>query len=248
VAAGVTAAIALVFARSHSLSAGRQIAYDEIAAAPRQPATATSAQVSVVSSENAVELPPTPPSNPSPGVIASEPKESPQPALMVSVPVAPSRAAAVPRDKAIKRTRSELERAWTEALVTELEHVKDADCEEYNALLEKERAAKPTPVVEAAARRTSCEPRLCLADAFAEQGQEHYAMSRLVEALASYEAAYACRPTPQWGQKRFIIACNLGDLAKARLYWRQLPAPMRWQAAPICARNQITEEMLDATE
>jgi len=64
--------------------------------------------------------------------------------------------------------------------------------------------------------------------------------------FASYEAAYACRPEAQWNQKAFVAACNLGDVAKARLHWARLSPLLQKRTLGICERNQITEEMLSA--
>jgi len=137
-----------------------------------------------------------------------------------------------------------------------LELVKDADCNEYNGLLVSERARKPALAIAEAARRTPCSPSLqpppsspplpkpCIAEAFAEVAQTQYAKGDLPASLVSYEAAYACRPVPQWAEMALMISCNLRNLAKAKLHWRRLPAKLRPRLIPTCVRNQITENQL----
>jgi hypothetical protein len=170
------------------------------------------------------------------------------------------------RDRDLRRAEAELRQVWTDSLelpklrrryaaaeaqaiadlAAQLDRVKDSDCEEYTALLAKERATKPAHVLEAAAHRTRCTPPPCLADAYAEKGKQQYAAQQLAAALASYEAAYACRPSADWSAKAFVIACNLSHLPRARLHWRRLPLSMRTQALGVCVRNGISEGMLKA--
>ena len=61
----------------------------------------------------------------------------------------------------------------------------------------------------------------------------------------SYEAAYACRPSPTLSLKAFVVTCNLRNVTKARSYWKQLPSEKHSQAIVPCLRNGITEEMLN---
>jgi len=147
---------------------------------------------------------------------------------------------------AIKRKYDLAETQAITDLSAQLARVKDADCEEYNALLAKERTLKPVSVTTEAARRTPCAPPACIGDAFAEQGQQEYAAGELAAALASYESAYACRATPQWAEKLFVIACNLRNLPKSKLYWKRLSPSLQTRDLPICVRNEITEQMLNA--
>jgi serine/threonine protein kinase len=170
------------------------------------------------------------------------------------------------RDKNLKQAKAALDQVWTRSvdypnikskydlaegqaiaeLAAELEHVKSSDCAAYNARLAKERPLKPTRVITEAARRVPCASQLCIGDAYAEKGQEQYAAGQLPRALASYEAAYACRAAPQWAEKALIISCNLTNLVKAKLYWRRLPLTMKARALSICERNGITETKLNA--
>jgi hypothetical protein len=131
-------------------------------------------------------------------------------------------------------------------LAAALERVKDAACERHDQLLARERATKPMRVTAEAARRAPCAPQRCIGEAYAEIGREQFAAGELVAALASFEAAYACRPEPLWSEKAFVVACNLGDRARARLHWRHLPATMKTRALGICVRNGITEPVLSA--
>jgi serine/threonine-protein kinase len=177
-----------------------------------------------------------------------------------------ARVEAALREQDLKRARSELEQVWPESveyssikrryesaelqaiadLAARLQHVKDADCEEFNELLAKERASKPARVTVEAARRISCTPMACLAEVHADQGREHLVAGRLTESLAFYEAAYACKAMPQWSEKAFVVACNLGNLARAKLHWKRLPSSMQSRALEVCVRNRITRAMLDA--
>jgi serine/threonine-protein kinase len=130
-------------------------------------------------------------------------------------------------------------------LAARLARVKSGDCKAYGQLLTQEQAAAPPRVAAEAARRTGCTPRTCDGDALAQTGQGHYVVSRLPEALAAYESAIACRQEPEWIEKAFLIACNLTDRGKARLYWGRLPALRRARIVGICDRNGITEAQLN---
>jgi hypothetical protein len=170
-------------------------------------------------------------------------------------------------DNNLKRARTELDQVWADSvdyanlkraydtaenqaidsLATQLESVKDATCEAYNQLLAKERPTKPSRVTAEAARRIPCGPSAkCDADALSNQGRDQFVASRLAEALASYEAAYACKPASDLLLKAFVVACNLRKTAKARLYWKRLSVESRTPALATCERNEITEAMLNA--
>ena len=148
----------------------------------------------------------------------------------------------------IKRKYDVAEEQAITDLATNLRRVKTPDCKAYEALLAKERNLSPPRVTTEAARQTPCSPAACTGEARAQRGQELYALGRLAEAFKSYEAAYACSPIPQWAEKAFIIGCNLGDLPKAKLYWKRLPSNMRSRALGICVRNGFTEATLNARE
>jgi hypothetical protein len=84
----------------------------------------------------------------------------------------------------------------------------------------------------------------CDADAFVARGGQQFAAGQLAEALASYEAAYACRREPAQLQKVFVVACNLRDLAKVKSYWKRLSPQLRSSALAVCVRNGIDEATL----
>jgi pSer/pThr/pTyr-binding forkhead associated (FHA) protein len=176
------------------------------------------------------------------------------------------------KDKNLKRARAELESlagvishaklkqryeqaedAAVRELVGKLQAAKDADCKQYNQLLSQERAAKPPNVAAEAARQVKCTvqtattppPAGCNADELAEKGKDQYAQGQLAAALSSYEAAAACKPDVQYTEKSFIIACNIPNVAKAKLYWKRMPPDRKQRTLMICMRNQITEEILN---
>jgi hypothetical protein len=171
------------------------------------------------------------------------------------------------RGKHLKQARSELDQVWAEsidytdlkraydsaesreidALATQLDSVKDASCAAYNQLLATERVTNPSHVIAAAARRVPCVARpTCDANPLVARGGQQFAAGQLAESLASYEAAYACRPEPAQLQKAFVVACNLRDLAKAKSYWKRLTPQLRSSALGVCVRNGIDEARLNA--
>ncbi|HSK03310.1 MAG TPA: protein kinase [Kofleriaceae bacterium] len=181
-----------------------------------------------------------------------------------------SRVAAVEaalRRNNLKRAKAELESVWPESvehpdikrryvlaeaqaindLAAELARVRDADCRKYNALLKREQARKPENVTEEAARRTPCTPPpKCDAAALAREGQAQLDAGERVASFMSHEAAYACSPTPARALKAFTLACNLRNVDRARVYWKQLAPAVRTQALGACARNGITKATLSA--
>lgn len=168
------------------------------------------------------------------------------------------------RGKHLKRAKVELDQVWPESidyaslkraydsaefqeidtLAIRLDSVKDASCAAYNQLLATERATNPSHVIAEATRRVRCIAPACDADALVARGGQQFAASQLVESLASYEAAYACRHEPAQLQKAFVVACNLRDLAKAKSYWKRLSPQLRSSAFSVCVRNGIDETML----
>ena len=86
----------------------------------------------------------------------------------------------------------------------------------------------------------------CDSAALAEKGKERYESGLLAAALASYEAAWACKPAPVFAEKAFVIACNLPNAGKAKLFWKRMPVPSRQRALMICVRNGISEDRLNA--
>src|SRR6185295_6007101 len=138
----------------------------------------------------------------------------------------------------IKRKYAMAEAQATVDLAAELARVKDSDCKKYNRLLEKERTRLPVRILDEAARRTPCTPLpRCDSESLALQGQAHLAAGQDVDAFMSYEAAYACNPTPARAQKALTAACSLRNVARARSYWKQMAPAMRTQAVDTCVRN-----------
>jgi hypothetical protein len=167
----------------------------------------------------------------------------------------------------LRRAKAELEYVWAESvehpdikrryviaeaqaigdLAAELARVKDADCKKYNALLKKEKTLKPLRVTEEAARRTPCGPAAkCDADKLAQEGQVLLDAGQAAASFMSYEAAYACNPTPARALKAFTLACNVRNVDRARAYWKQLAPAVRSRAVGTCVRNGITVANLNA--
>ena len=179
------------------------------------------------------------------------------------------------RDKNLKRAKSELDALQNAAsyrklkqlyeqaedaairdLATRLERAKEPDCKKYNQLVQQEKVAKPPRVATEATNQVKCTPAAtaaqapkpassCNATTFANKGGEQYASGQLAAALSSFEQAWACKQDSSYADKAFIIACNLPNLAKARLFWKRMPQPSRARAVMICVRNGITEEQLN---
>jgi pSer/pThr/pTyr-binding forkhead associated (FHA) protein len=139
-------------------------------------------------------------------------------------------------------------------LIRQLERVKDEDCKEYNQLLQQERSSKPPRIANEAQRQIKCTPAqqtppptACNHEEAAERGREHFANSQHAAALAAYEQAYNCKPEQTYAEKAFVVACNIPNLVKARLYWKRMPTGMRTRALGVCVRNGYTEEMLNGS-
>ena len=130
-------------------------------------------------------------------------------------------------------------------LVAELGRVKDLDCKEYNELVAKERASRsmPTHVITVATRKVPCTK--CDADELARKAADELARRRYAAALEAYDASLACRPDPALLRKALEVACRNNALAKARSFWKRLPAGSRAEAKGACISNGITEAQLD---
>ncbi|HWU86537.1 MAG TPA: hypothetical protein VN253_04655, partial [Kofleriaceae bacterium] len=175
------------------------------------------------------------------------------------------------RDKNLKKAEAELKGVWPGSTsyqkikakyeaaestaiaeaIARLDRVNSGDCKEYNQILAQERASKPARVASEAARQVRCTPAApppaaCDADAFAEKGRELFASGQNSQSLASWEAAYNCRQDPQFAQKAFIVACNLTNIPKAKLFWKRMSPALRQLALGVCVRNGITEDTLSA--
>ena len=148
----------------------------------------------------------------------------------------------------LKRRYFAEEAKQIDALATLLEGAVDASCQGYQQLLAKHRASDSPRVVQEAARRTPCTVArpTCDADGLIARGGQQFGAGQYAQALATYEAAYACRPASLLLQKQLVVACNLHDLARARALWRRLSATFRVPALPVCVRNDISEATLNA--
>ena len=75
-------------------------------------------------------------------------------------------------------------------------------------------------------------------DELVGRGQDAYAGGRAVEALASYEAAYRCKPgDPTLLRYCLAAACKAKNLTKARTYWKKMTASARFSMESLCAGN-----------
>jgi serine/threonine-protein kinase len=142
-------------------------------------------------------------------------------------------------------------------LVARLQRVNSGTCKEYNQLVQQEKASKPPRVTAEATRQVKCTPSkaaiqssrpvsTCNPEELSDKGRDQYASGQLVAAASSYEQAWACKPDPAYAEKGFIIACNIPDLKRARLFWKRMISTMRIRASMICARNGISEDQLNA--
>jgi len=129
--------------------------------------------------------------------------------------------------------------------------VNSGDCKEYNQIVQGERASKPPRVVQEATRQIKCSPAQvvsapqCDHEALAEKGREFHAAGQFGAAMDQFEKAWNCKQDPQYAEKAFIPACNLTNVAKAKLYWKRMSAALRQRAVTICIRNGITEDTLN---
>jgi len=85
----------------------------------------------------------------------------------------------------------------------------------------------------------------CDADADIKLGKQYVTMD-YDAALKYFESAYSCRPDVHTAELAFMAACNLKNLAQARVYWRTMPESRKRADETMCARQYITREMLDA--
>jgi len=176
------------------------------------------------------------------------------------------------REKNLKRARAELDQVWTGSsayprvkarydaaeeaaltdLVASLKRAKKSDCKEYNRVLAQEGAAQPPRVSTEAQRQVPCvaeeSPPGCDLPALDAKGKEQFLAGQLVAAIATYEAAFACKPDPRFLRRAFVAACNLKvrDLKKVKAIWRRLSPDAQEATVDECTRNGITQAQLDA--
>jgi hypothetical protein len=86
----------------------------------------------------------------------------------------------------------------------------------------------------------------CNADEIAEKANQDEALGQHATALAQYEKAYLCKPSDRMLRLAFMAACNAGDVAKSRLYYKKLGTnPSRGTMAQMCVRAGIPIAMLE---
>jgi hypothetical protein len=129
-------------------------------------------------------------------------------------------------------------------LAAELARVKSVDCEEYEALLTKERDVKPSRVITEAARKTPCTK--CDAEALVQKAKDELAKRRYTASLEAYEASLRCRPAASVAREAFTVACENNARAKAKFFWKLLPPATRANAKAACTQNGITVAELEA--
>ncbi|MGE5186446.1 MAG: hypothetical protein ACM31C_30530 [Acidobacteriota bacterium] len=83
----------------------------------------------------------------------------------------------------------------------------------------------------------------CDADALDEKARQAESVGQHATALASFEAAIACKPSDRRYQLAFMAACNAANVAKAKFYYPKVLAN-RHELAQMCVRNGIPEAEL----
>jgi len=79
----------------------------------------------------------------------------------------------------------------------------------------------------------------CDLDALAARGDQSLAIGAHAAALASFEAALACKPDAKVVSKAYVAACNARNASKARAYFGKLAADRQALLSQICLRNNI---------
>jgi hypothetical protein len=163
----------------------------------------------------------------------------------------------------LKRARTQLDQIWVSSvdypaakaaydaaekqaireLALALDRSKDGSCGAYTQLLKNARTTNPGRVAAEAARWVTC---TCDADVLEKKAVEKERANDLAAALAFYDKACLCNPNPRRMLQTFIEACNVHSLAKAKAYWKLMPASQRSAGLNRCVRNGITEVALNA--
>ena len=84
----------------------------------------------------------------------------------------------------------------------------------------------------------------CDFDALAARGDQSLAIGAHAAALASFEAALACKPDAKVVSKAYVAACNARNASKARAYFGKLAADRQALLSQICLRNNIDPRVL----
>ncbi|HTR49617.1 MAG TPA: hypothetical protein VMJ10_02855, partial [Kofleriaceae bacterium] len=106
-------------------------------------------------------------------------------------------------------------------------------------------APRPKPAATAAppqpAPVATCDP-----EDLKQRGLDNESQGKHVPALAAFEAALACKPDPRVVQYAFMAACNAGNHAKAKVYYRKMTADARERFVQMCMRRDIPKDELEA--
>ncbi len=94
---------------------------------------------------------------------------------------------------------------------------------------------------------TAPPPANCDADALADKGSQDEAIGQHAAALDQFDKAYRCKPSDRLLRLAFMSACNSGNLPKAKLWYKRIPAGgQRSYLTQMCVRAGIKPEQLDA--
>jgi tetratricopeptide (TPR) repeat protein len=86
----------------------------------------------------------------------------------------------------------------------------------------------------------------CDADKLKEEAIDLMGQGLHAGALEKFEAAIACRETPQLQSLAFASACNAGDATRAKAHYAKLSAGEQERLKQICVRNKIVLDTCDA--
>ncbi len=89
-------------------------------------------------------------------------------------------------------------------------------------------------------------PEPCDDDELADKGSQDEALGQHAAALDQFEKAYICKPSDRLARLAFMSACNAGNAAKAKLWYKRMPANAgRKTLAQTCVRAGIKIEQLE---
>jgi uncharacterized small protein (DUF1192 family) len=94
-----------------------------------------------------------------------------------------------------------------------------------------------------AKKTAKCDP-----DALKDRGQEMFSIGRPAEALVLFEQLHACEPTPTTFKLVMAAACKSQNLAKARVYWKQMNQSSRNAIQTLCHGYGFSPEDLDGAD
>src|SRR5207248_1747833 len=108
-------------------------------------------------------------------------------------------------------------------------------------------ARKQSPAIADALAAHTCEkvPAGCDAAALEQEARDQEAIGQHGAALAKLEKAIACKPTEHRFQLAMMSACNAGNKAKAKYYYKK-SGTSRAALAQMCVRMGISMQDLEA--